>query len=106
MAVFEKGHTKLGGRKKGTPNKKQYKKVAEILAEHDINLTEMILDLMDELTSPSAKIQTLLDLLPYCEAKKKESEAEELPSSELDDAIAEADTETLLKIVRNQAEGK
>ena len=43
--AFVKGHQKLGGRKKGTPNKKTALKVDEILSELDINPIGKLIDI-------------------------------------------------------------
>jgi hypothetical protein len=44
---FEKGHTKIGGRQKGTPNKKHLLRVDEILLQLDINPIQKLIEIAE-----------------------------------------------------------
>jgi hypothetical protein len=72
------------GRKPGSQNKKSVAKVADVLAERDINPVAEILALIPELPYASQKIKAYMDLLSYCEAKPKEIESspDDLPTDE------------------------
>ena len=91
------------GRKKGSKNKKKIAKVAEVLAEKNLNPAEEILKLIKETDSAGVKIAAWFDLLSYCQAKPKEvdDDAGEDPSEELE----ETPTETLLQLVKDHKEG-
>jgi hypothetical protein len=45
--AFEKGHTKIGGRKKGTPNKKTLIRADELLLQLDINPIQKLIELAE-----------------------------------------------------------
>ena len=44
---YEKGHTKMGGRQKGTPNKKTLIKADDLLLELDINPIQKLIELAE-----------------------------------------------------------
>ena len=45
--AFEKGHTKIGGRKKGTHNKKTLIRADELLLQLDINPIQKLIELAE-----------------------------------------------------------
>lgn len=66
--AWVKGHKKVGGRKKGSKNKLNYKKVIDVLLEKGLNPTEEILKLIPELEI-SEQVKTWLFLLTYTQAR-------------------------------------
>lgn len=94
MSQFQKGNP---GRRPGSKNKKKIVKVADLLAEKEINPVEKILELMPSL-DPQDQVKSWLDLLSYCQAKPR---AEELSDFDEDledfDEVSNAD---LIKLVR------
>lgn len=64
MAAFQPGHTKVGGRQKGTPNKTTAVVLKAIQAEGYEPIVE-ILTLLAEVT-PREQLTVWLKLLPYC----------------------------------------
>lgn len=99
--MFKKGHVKMGGRKKGTPNKKVLKKVAEVLAEQDLNPAEKIVSLLihGDLEDKD-RIRAWASLLEWCEAKPKArvDEPADEPNAEEFENVS---SEDLLKIVQD-----
>lgn len=101
MSQFIKGQPRHpgAGRQKGSKNKKKIAKVADLLAEKDINPVERILAIIPTL-EPQDQVKSWLDLLSYCEAKPK---AIEMPvggdDEDLED-FEDVSNEDLLKIVR------
>lgn len=63
MGRFEKGHKKLGGRKPGSPNRKQ-QLVREILDARNFSLIDEILDRLHEVDEVT-QLKTLIALAPY-----------------------------------------
>ena len=45
--AFKEGHTKIGGRKKGTPNKKTLIRADELLLQLDINPIQKLIELAE-----------------------------------------------------------
>jgi hypothetical protein len=45
--AFEKGHTKIGGRKKGTPNNKTLIRADDLLLQLDINPIQRLIELAE-----------------------------------------------------------
>ena len=77
---FQKGQPRHenAGRKKGSKNKKKIARVAEFLAEKNINPAQEILNLIngvDEMGKPllnaHGKLMAWFDLLSYCQGKPK-----------------------------------
>ena len=68
MSKFEQGHEKLGGRQKGTKNKRT--EIQDILDQHNFDPVSNIMQKLSELSSKEA-IQVSLDLLPYIHPKKR-----------------------------------
>lgn len=101
-AQFTKGHQKMGGRKKGTPNKKKVLKVADVLAEKGINPVEKILEQLPYL-DPKDQVKAWLELQSYTEAKPREVEVDP-PEADDEDAVKKATTAELLSIVRKSKE--
>ena len=72
---FAKGHQKLGGRKKGTPNKKTALKVDMILSELDINpIKELISIACSNESSISQKIDCYKEIARYTYPRLKSVE--------------------------------
>ena len=68
--MFQPGN-KLGGRKPGSKNKVSIKRVAEILAEQNINPVDEILKLLPQV-KPETAIKTWETLLAYTQPKPRE----------------------------------
>lgn len=99
--AFQPGQPKPpgSGRKKGVPNKKKYKKVAEVLAEHDIDLVNDILLEIGQVDEPKDRAKLKLELLSYCEAKPKAVDPGD--ASPLDPSDFEhISSETFLELVK------
>lgn len=102
--TFYKGMPKPpgSGRKPGSKNKKRVAKVADLLAEKDINPVDQILNLIPSLDE-EGQVNAWLDLLAYCQAKPKVDD-----SFDDDDDIDEFDdipTEELLRIIKLPPDG-
>ena len=70
--AFEKGHTKMGGRKKGTLNKKTLIKADDLLLKLDINpIQELIGIARSDLTSIDQKINCYKEIAKYTYPKLK-----------------------------------
>lgn len=82
MVEQTKKKQKTGGRTKGTPNKRQGFSVASLLADKNIDPIEEIMKLMlsGELR-PNEQLRAWLELLQYCDAKRKAIEVD-LPESD------------------------
>lgn len=109
---FQKGNPKPAnsGRKKGSLNKKKIPKVADFLAQKDINPAEQILSIIeaDKKLPPADRmsrgmlISVWMDLLSYCQAKPKETDEDTSSSDEeIADALKDVTDATLLKIVKS-----
>lgn len=111
---FQKGQPRPpnAGRKKGSKNKKKVARVADYLAERDINPAMEILALIQgkdeegkDLLTPFAKAQAWFDLLAYCQAKPKEVESDGDAAdddSDLLETFENVTDATLLKIVKDE----
>lgn len=97
---FQKGMAKPegSGRQKGTPNKKTVMKTAEVLADRDLNPTVEILKIIEELTTPSAKLQAWELLLSYTQAKPKDIEPNSSDGDESTDPLEQFTDEELLAL--------
>jgi hypothetical protein len=72
---FENGHEKLGGRQKGTPNKKTLIKADELLLQLDINPIQKLIELAEsDLTSIDQKINCYKEIAKYTYPKLKSQE--------------------------------
>ncbi len=93
MALFVKGQKRPenAGRKKGSLNKKTVMKVADYLADNDINPAQEAVNAIKYMTDDKAKFDAWIDLIAYCEAKPKAVEVNET------DAITESDENILEK---------
>ena len=70
--AFEQGHQKLGGRKKGTPNKKTLIKADDLLLKLDINPIEKLIEIAgSELASIDQKINCYKTIAQYTYPKPK-----------------------------------
>lgn len=108
---FQKGQPRPpnAGRKKGSLNKKKIPKVADFLAEKDVNPAEEILKILTakegdahyEKMSPNAKIAAWMDLLSYCQAKPlAEIDSGEASDQDLLEEFEDVPTAKLLELVR------
>ena len=61
--MFEKGHTKIGGRKKGTPNRLT-KELRTILKNVLYNELDNIEELLDSL-EPKERLELVIKLIPF-----------------------------------------
>jgi hypothetical protein len=83
---YEKGHTKMGGRQKGTTNKKTLIKADDLLLELDINPIQKLIELAesDEATIDH-KINCYKEIAKYTYPKHKSQdiriEEQKLPAS-------------------------
>ena len=70
--MFEKGHNKLGGRKKGSKNKKTLMAAEAILAELDINPIEKLVEIAESSESSiEQKIRGWQEVAKYSCPKPK-----------------------------------
>jgi hypothetical protein len=76
---FEPGHKKVGGRKKGSPNKKTEFLFSE-LETKKFDVIGNLIDLIPQL-SLEKRADTLIQLLPYLYPKRKPSEIQNDPST-------------------------
>lgn len=90
--MFEKGHKKIGGRKKGSINK--IKTTVREAVETALNgsLPEILIDQYSLMSDPEAKVKLLLELMPYCYPKLSSQDV----SMELN-AEVEANTSSEIK---------
>ncbi len=111
MAAFQKGVPRPpnSGRKKGSKNIKKVLKVADFLAQNDLNPAEEILKLINakdpkddekSLLGPSVRLTAWLDLLSYCQAKPKAVEDNDNDEVDPDD-FDELTSADLLKLVKS-----
>jgi len=70
--MFEVGHKKLGGRQKGTKNKKTLLSIQNILIERGINPIEKLIDIAESSdSSPEQKIRIWQDISKYVFPRQK-----------------------------------
>jgi hypothetical protein len=73
--TFENGHEKLGGRQKGTPNKKTLIKADDLLLELDVNPIQRLIEIAEsDLTSIDQKINCYKTIAQYTYPKFKSQE--------------------------------
>ena len=78
--AFEKGHKKLGGRKKGMPNKKTLIQADDLLIELDVNPIQRLLEIAEsDLTSIDQKINCYKEISKYTYPKFKSQELRVTP---------------------------
>jgi hypothetical protein len=83
---FEVGHKKLGGRKRGMPNKftsSIKEAIAAFLEEELLSLPNTF----KEIKSPEKRLELLIKLLPFVVPKAQEISLDLLPDSKLDSLI-------------------
>jgi hypothetical protein len=95
---FEKGKSKTGGRKKGTPNRKKVVKLETYLAEADINIAKKLFETIDSIQDPTAKSKMLLELYKFVDSQKKDSELQD--SSEEDEKQSEPEAIDVLQVIK------
>ena len=82
--TFENGHEKLGGRQKGTPNKKTLIKADDLLLELDINPIQRLIEIAEsDLTSIDQKINCYKEIAKYTYPKFKSQELRVTPIKEI-----------------------
>jgi len=75
--AFENGHEKLGGRQKGTPNKKTLIKADGLLLELDVNPIQRLIEIAEsDLSSTDQKINCYKEIAKYTYPKLKSQELE------------------------------
>ncbi len=73
--AFEKGHKKLGGRKKGMPNKKTLIKADDLLLELGVNPIQKLIEIAEsDLASVDQKINCYKTIAQYTYPKLKSQE--------------------------------
>jgi len=73
--AFENGHEKLGGRKKGIPNKKTLIKADDLLIELGVNPIQRLIEIAEsDLTSIDQKINCYKEIAQYTYPKFKSQE--------------------------------
>ena len=73
--MFEKGHKKLGGRKKGSKNKNTLLKVDEVLLNANINPIEKLIEIAESKeTSSEQQIRCWIEIVKYCYPRFKSLE--------------------------------
>lgn len=73
--AFEKGHEKLGGRQKGTPNKKTLIKADDLLLELGVNPIQKLIEIAEsDLASVDQKINCYKTIAQYTYPKLKSQE--------------------------------
>jgi hypothetical protein len=87
--TFQPGHNKIGGRKKGTPNKFKLTKVRDFFIEREINPVEVIWNSLRQIQDPVVKVGLMIRLLAWVEPKltevtfgKIDSQGDEKPERE------------------------
>ena len=81
--TFENGHEKLGGRQKGTPNKKTLIKADDLLLELDINPIQRLIEIAEsDLTSIDQKINCYKTIAQYTYPKFKSQMLRIMPVEE------------------------
>ncbi len=86
--AFEKGHTKIGGRKKGTPNNKTLIRADDLLLQLDINPIQRLIELAesDEATIDH-KINCYKEIAKYTYPKFKSQDIRIEQQQEYPDVI-------------------
>ena len=73
--AFENGHEKLGGRQKGTPNKKTLIKADDLLLELDVNPIQRLIEIAESAESAiDQKINCYKEIAKYTYPKLKSQE--------------------------------
>lgn len=111
---FQKGQPRPpnAGRKKGSLNKKRIPKVADFLANKDINPAEEVLKILQAkpedpdyiFLNGKDRVAAWIDLLSYCQAKPAEVVEDDNESDEeLLEKFEDIPSDVLLKLVKNEA---
>ena len=88
--AFEKGHEKLGGREKGTPNKKTLIKADDLLLELDVNPIQRLIEIAEsDLTSIDQKINCYKEIAKYTYPRFKSQELRVTPLENLTPTVIE-----------------
>ena len=70
--MFEQGHQKVGGRKKGVKNKKTLLSIEQILTEYDINPIVKLIEIAEsEQTSIEQRIRCWQEVVKYAYPKHR-----------------------------------
>jgi hypothetical protein len=80
---FEKGHMKMGGRKKGDTNKltKEFRSVLRAFLQKEV---VKLPNTFNSIKSPERRLELILKLLPFVVPKAQEISLEMLSDSKLD----------------------
>ncbi len=101
MAKFEKGHQKIGGRKKGSKNKATVLRAESVMAEMGYNpVREMILQTRSENIPEDIKAKLHMELNALINAKPKAKEIEPTPEPTEDPDLSGVSTADLLQLVK------
>ena len=77
---FEKGHSKIGGRKKGTPNKVTLIKADDLLLELDVNPIQKLIEIAEsDEASLDQKINCYKEIAKYTYPRFKSQELRVTP---------------------------
>ena len=81
---FEKGHSKIGGREKGTPNKKTLVKADDLLIELNVNPIQKLIELAESSEATiDHKINCYKEISKYTYPKFKSQELRVTPIEEM-----------------------
>lgn len=105
-ALFTKGHKKIGGRKKGSPNRKTLLSAASVLSDAGCHPVAEILRLLPRLKTPAKKIEIYQWLTEWACVKPKEGEENDGAIDVTPDDGDDVTTADLLKLVRKTHETK
>ena len=98
--MFQPGHAKVGGRKKGTPNKTSAT-VRELLAAEGIDPIQKILREVEQLLSPMDRIYVWLKILPYTYPQLKSVEISGDPDAPI--GVTPSNVAALWAVARQEA---
>lgn len=107
--AFKKGEPRPAnaGRKKGSLNRKTIARVADVLAEKDINPTEKILELIQKgHLEPRDEVKAWLELLSYTQAKPKPTEEGDENSGPSDRPLTPEDILDIVDVTPKEIEKK
>ena len=87
---FEEGHSKIGGRKKGTPNKVTLIKADDLLIELDVNPIQKLIEIAEsEEASLDQKINCYKEIAKYTYPRFKSQELRVTPLENLTPTVIE-----------------
>lgn len=99
-----KGHPRYGGRKKTVPNFRTAFSVSQRLAEANFDLIGTILHEIEQIDKPFLKARCYLQLLEYCDSKRKAIEMTVEVDQDRERIRAMSDEELAEHVVKNLPE--